>query len=545
MDYWPYKDGFRFPLSGKTISFPEEFLESHSLVLGKTGSGKSNLLAQLIDVYRDAGKNVIVFDSHGELWKYGGDDSSIISLSPLFLNGVGFLKFNLMGILPYKNETEKTINEDLVIFTLKDIFSNEETFSHGTWGPRIETVFTILPRLLQKYRVMPTITDMLELLMNYYARKDFASSLEQQDRSQFYTIFNQGYDFISSSMNKILPLVSSDASKKIFSSRSDYYDISKFKGTLYVDLSAEHSSSAISRPFAIMMLYKIWNNILLGRMRNTVLVIDEFQTISPFISQKFINEGRKFGLWLTAATQSLSNLPIPIREALKTNVHNFFLFQLSPDDEKAFRSYGLSFKNPGFHEFVALIPRESNHFNGIAMRHAAERKYEVDSSFYDFDDRDNVQIPNQFDPYFSHILISNNLATLVDGKIIPTEEYLKKIGSRTARGSESIYHRYLVTRAYFYFKSEGLEVFENVEMNERKPDLVLMNDGKKIAVECEYSDIRKPSRIREKSDFYGPDVIFVTFKGYEQYLPKNRVILLIPPIGDTDHPSIFGATLTS
>ena len=539
MDYWPYREGFPLPLNSGVIRIPEEFTRNHTLVLGKTGSGKSNFLAHLIDIFESSGKTVIVFDSHGELWKFRSGNSSIISLSPWQEKEIGFLKFNMMGVLPYRNSIERMINEDMVIFTLKDIFSNEEIFSHGTWGPRIEMVFTVLPRLMLKYSILPTLSDMMELLLNYLKRKDFVSSLVKDEKMQFYSLFNQGYDFISSSVNKILPLLSGDVSKNVFSSRMDYYDISKFRGTLYIDLSPEHSSMAISKPFATMLLYKIWNNVLLGRMKNTVLVIDEFQTFSPSLTQRIVNEGRKFGLWLTAATQSFSSISPVTREALKTNVHNFFLFQLSPDDEKIIRNFTKDFINPSFHNFYALIPRNNNHFSGSAKKHPETNNYKINKCFYDFSNSNEIPLPSaSIDPFYMHILLANNLISLTDGKIVPTDDYVRKMGSRSSRGRESLYHRYLITYSYFFFKERGYEVYENVTIDGRKPDLLLVKEGFRIPLECEYSDVDNKGRIEEKNSFYD-DVIFATFRGFEDKLPKNRKILLIPPIGDTSSAEII------
>lgn len=539
MDYWPYRSGFPLPLNSGIINIPEDFTRNHTLVLGKTGSGKSNFLAHLIDIYEASGKTVIVFDSHGELWKYGKKESSIIALSPIVKGKTGFLKFNIMGVLPYRNASERMINEDMVIFTLKDIFSNEETFSHGTWGPRIEMVFTVLPRLMLKYSILPTLSDMMELLLNYHKRKDFVSSLDSEEKMQFYSLFNQGYDFISSSVNKIIPLISGEISRQVFSSRTDFYDIANFRGTLYVDLSPEHSSMAISKPFAIMLLYKIWNNALLGRMKNIALVIDEFQIFSPTLTHRLVNEGRKFGLWVTAATQSFSSINLTIRESMKTNIHNFFLFQLSPDDERIFRGYDRNFNNPSFHNFYAMIPRDNNHFTGSVKKHQERSDYGINEEFYDFNDSTQMPVPSaRVDPYYMHILLSHNLVSLVDGKIIPTEEYLRIMGSRAPKGRESMFHRYLITYSYFYFKEKGYDAYENVTVNGRKPDLIIVKDGITTPVECEFSDIDNRSRIEEKNSFYN-NLIFATFRGFEDRLPKNRKVLVIPPIGDMTNPEFL------
>jgi hypothetical protein len=540
MDYWPYESGIRFPLDGKRIDFPEEFLENHSLILGKTGTGKSSLLAHLIKIYEETGKRVIVFDPHGELWKYSGEESSIITLSQYPGEDQGYLKFNMMSVMPYTNSREKAINEDMVIQTLKDIFSTEEAFSIGTWGPRIELIFTLIPRLLLKYRISPNIQDILDILINYHKRKDFMASLDQEERIQLYSVFNQGYDFISSSVNKILPLLSGNLQRNLFSSRHDFYDISKVKGTLYIELSNDLSPSSVVKPFSVMLLYKIWNNIVLGRMKDVLVVMDEFQIISPHISYRIVTEGRKFSLWALMATQSFSNLAPTIRESLKTNVHNFFLFQLSSEDLHLFQRDGRNFETPDFHYFHCFVPRTNSTFSGTSRPPKQTREFSVTREFYSFREEQesgSALKAEDINPLYLNELISNGLATLQNGKIELSEEYYEKIGSRPRKGNESIYHRYLITRSYLYFKSRGYEVYENMEVNGKFPDLVLFRGELKIPIECEYSDIHNRGRIMEKKRFYG-NIIFSTFKNYRDAIPEDSPVLLIPPLGDTSEPEL-------
>lgn len=538
MDYWPYESGIPFPLKEKRLCFPPEFLENHSLVLGKTGTGKSNLLVQLVRMYEDDGKKVIVFDPHGELWKYGNPDSSIITLSPYSEVETGYLKFNMMSVLPYQNERERLINEELVVQSLKDVFSTESAFSIGTWGPRIELIFTILTRLLLKYKISPTIQDMSDLLLNYYKRKDFSSSLEPEEKTEFFSIFNQGYDFISSTVNKILPLISNEVSKRMFSSSEDYYDVSKLRNTLYIELSGEHSPSSLARPFSIMLLYKIWNNIILKRMKDVVLIMDEFQTLSPHISQRIVTEGRKFSLWAIMATQSLSGLEPALATSIRTNAHNFFLFQLSNEDVTAFRHGGKILKNPDFHHFNCLVPRTDSIFSGITRLAFQTRAFSVSKEFYDFGEKDSFvdqELTANMDPARLSHLVSLGLATVVDGNVHLEEEYFEKIGSRHRRGSESVFHRYLVTRSYFFFKKRGYEVYEGVDYDGHRPDLLLLKGDEKIPIECEYSDINNKGRMREKLKFY-PNVIFSAFRNKRDDIPQNASLLLIPPIGDQSEP---------
>ncbi len=543
MDYWPYESGLIMPLQGKRIAFPDEFLENHSLVLGKTGTGKSNLLAHLIRLYEGAGKTVIVFDPHGELWKFGSENSSIITLSPYSGESQGFLRFNLLSVLPYRNERERIINEDLVVQTVKDIFSGEEAFSFGTWGPRIETIFSILPRLLLKYKLSPTLQDMLDLLLDYYKRKDFMAQLEREEKTQLYSIFNQGYDFISSSLNKMIPLLSSEVSKSLFSSPRDYFDVSKIRGTLYIELSSEYSPPSLTKPFAIMLLYKIWNSAFLGRMKDVVVVMDEFQTVSPHISGKIVTEGRKFSLWALMATQTLVNLSQAIRDELKTNVHNYFLFQLSEEDR---RSIGQGLNNlpvPDFHYFNCIVPREGTHFIGGARIAPSGKTFEIDRKFYDFNsyigEITSVD-PSKMDPIYLSNLVTIGLAQILDGRVHLTEDYFSKIGSRGRKGNESIYHRYLISRSYFFFKESGYEVYEGIAWNGRYPDLTLIKDQERIAVECEYSDLNNKKRIEEKKEFFGK-VIFATFSSYRKDIPVKSDLLLIPPLGDSSEPEYIPA----
>ncbi len=541
MDYWPYETGLSFPLREKRILFPPEFLENHSLVLGKTGTGKSNLLVQLIRMYEEEGKTVVVFDPHGELWKYGSSSSSIITLSPYSGESVGYLRFNMMSVLPYQSEREKLINEELVVQTLKDIFSSESAFSIGTWGPRIELIFTVMTRLLLKYKINPTIQDLSDLLLNFYKRKDFAASLEPEEKNEFFSIFNQGYDFISSTVNKILPLISNNVSRNLFSSREDFFDISKLRNTLYVELSGEHSPRSLSKPFSIMLLYKIWNNVVLKRMKDVVLVMDEFQTFSPHISQRIVTEGRKFSIWAVMATQSLSGLDSTLASSIRTNVHNFFLFQLSDEDMTSFKHERKILRNPDFHHFNCLVPRTGSIFSGTTILADRTKEFSVAKEFYDFGtEREYIdqEVPEKIDPARLSHLVSLGLATLVDGNVHLEKEYFQKIGSRPKRGSESVFHRYLVTRSYFFFKKRGYEVYEGIDYEGHRPDLVVIKNEERIPVECEYSDFERKERIKEKMAFY-PKVIFSAFRDRKNDIPTGTSVLLIPPLGDQSEPEFI------
>ncbi|MFP3300358.1 MAG: type IV secretion system DNA-binding domain-containing protein [Thermoplasmatales archaeon] len=530
MDFWQIQEGTEIGVAGKRILISKEQLKRHTIIIGKTGTGKSYLLTNLIENIRGS-RRLIVFDLHGELWKYSNEDSYIIALRPYIDSKEAYLKFNLMGVLPYRNSYEKMLNEDLTIKSLKDIFSREEVYSHGTWGPRIELIFTLLPKLLLKYRANPTIEDMLEILLDPYARRDFLSELEETDKMKYYSIFNsQGYDYISSSVNKLMPLLSSEISKNAFSSKYDSLDFSKLDKDLYIVLSAEYSSPLIVKQFSIMLLYKIWNNLLINRLKDVGLVIDEFQILTPSIAEIFLTEGRKFGLNLIAATQTTSSLGQKINEILRTNVSNIIAFKGSEIDFYNLTKEELWLNQE--HQFLWADVFSSMHFRG-SLRYFSrkERNFELSKEFYDYDTELKFDERSWKDPYYLHILSTLNLVSLEGNKIVPNEEYMKLLGSRKVKGRESLYHRYLITRAYLFFKSQGLNAYENILMGDGQPDLVVRINGKYFPVECEYSDIKKPERIQDKKSRY-KDVIFVTFRGYESKLPQDSKIIIIPPIGE-------------
>ncbi|MEM3800345.1 MAG: DUF87 domain-containing protein [Thermoplasmatales archaeon] len=541
IDYWPYESGLLMPLIGKRTAIPDEFLKAHSLVLGKTGTGKSRLLSSLINAYENLGMTVIVLDPHGELWKFSAESAKIVSISPYIGRKTGYLKFNMMAILPYQNETERLIIEDFVIHNLKDIFSTEDAFSIGTWGPRVELIFTIIPRLLFKYRIEPTLQDMADILLDYYKRKDFMSSLEPEERKQLYSIFNLGYEFISSTVNKILPLLSEVTSKNLFSSKRDYFDISKISGTVYFDLSGEHSPPSLVRSFSIMLLYKIWINVILKRMKNVVVVMDEVQTLSPSILSRIVSEGRKFSLWSVMATQSLNSLPPNLTNSLRTNVHNFFLFQTSEEDRKILHIKENIAKPRDFHSFVCYVPRDETFFSGTLRAMNPTRDFHISEDFYDFDEdsKDCLEIQtDRMESAYVSQLVSKGLAFVINGKIVMSEDYFKKIGLKGRRGNESFFHRYLITRAYIFFKNRGYDVAEGIEYKGKRPDLMIRKDGLLRPIECEYSDIESPKRMEEKVATYG-DLVFATFPSLLEKIPEGSDVLLIPPVGDPSEPEFI------
>ncbi|MEM0128125.1 MAG: hypothetical protein QXO03_03450 [Thermoplasmatales archaeon] len=173
-------------------------------------------------------------------------------------------------------------------------------------------------------------------------------------------------------------------------------------------------------------------------MRNVDVVLDELQTISPSILTRIISEGRKFSLWSVMATQSLNSLPVRLADSIRTNAHNFFMFQMSHEDKVSLHVNDEWMQSPDFHSFVCYVPSDSAAFTETLKPLTPSRDLRLFEDFYCFDDDSQSEVKIEADrmesAYISQ-LVSNGLAFIVDGKVMMNEDYFKKIGLRGRKGT--------------------------------------------------------------------------------------------------------------
>ncbi|EQD81178.1 hypothetical protein B1A_00102, partial [mine drainage metagenome] len=212
------------------VKVPLEHLINHNLIVGRTGTGKSNLLASIWKIYSGIeGSNVILFDPHGQLSdriiaENESMDVVYISTQEKYsINGrrIGFNVLSTSG----KNADEIGIVTD----TVKELFSGESMFSKGTWGPRLELIFTTVLRFMLTSNPDANLSDFLSMISDREILKSMDGKIPEDIWKAMKTVIserNRWNEFIASTINKLVPVLSRPELRKLVSSKNDSVDIS-------------------------------------------------------------------------------------------------------------------------------------------------------------------------------------------------------------------------------------------------------------------------------------------------------------------------------
>ena len=191
------------------VSIPVSHIINHNLIVGRTGTGKSNLLASLWNIYSGiADANIVIFDPHGQLSDQiiaENKKMEVVYISTqekYSVNGkrIGFNVLSRNG----KNSGDIGVITD----TIKDLFSGESLFSKGTWGPRLELVFTTILRFMITLDPEANLTDFLSLISRRDSLREMEGKIPEDVWNALKTVItdrNRWNDFIASTINKLVP----------------------------------------------------------------------------------------------------------------------------------------------------------------------------------------------------------------------------------------------------------------------------------------------------------------------------------------------------
>jgi energy-coupling factor transporter ATP-binding protein EcfA2 len=314
----------------------------HTIIVGKTGTGKSNLLSLVLKHLDKRPGNIIVLDPHSQV-----SDKAILTNTRrelVFLTGHDYngsesiyTGLNVLGT--------SGMPADSVIISewLRDTISSEEIMSHGTWGPRLEVILG--PLLMECIRSMPGITlrQFQTLLLD---RRELSRMLDDSSNSDLRAFIGTQMkdtrawmDMISSTINKLMPMLENEEIMRLISTRDnpnlDLGSVIHAKNSLIViDNAVSGIGTTGYRLASVLILSKIWNTLIRsGPTENkTYIVIDEAHFFSEKLIETLLSEGRKYGIVLILSYQFMAQLSKRGLASLFGNVKNIFVFSCSYDD---------------------------------------------------------------------------------------------------------------------------------------------------------------------------------------------------------------------
>lgn len=318
----------------------DEDRRKHIYIMGKTGAGKSTLIANMaIDDIRK-GRGIGVIDPHGDLTE------QILDYIPKRrLNDVVYLEpfdterpFSL-NVLEIKNKQHK----DLIASGIVGIFAK---IYADSWGPRLEyilrnTIFT----LLEIERT--TLIDALRILSEKSYRDRIVPQIKDPVIRNFW---EQEFDkmtdklrveAISPIQNKVGQFVSSKMIRNIIGqpkSTIDLEDIMNNKKILLLNLSqgklGEDNASLLGAMIITQIQLAAMNRAFMREeeRQDFFLYVDEFQNFATSSFIKILSEARKYRLAITLANQYIDQLDEGIQKAIFGNAGTLISFVTGAGD---------------------------------------------------------------------------------------------------------------------------------------------------------------------------------------------------------------------
>jgi len=314
----------------------------HVYVIGKTGTGKTTLIANMaINDMRNR-EGMAVVDPHGDL------SEILLDFVPSHrLNDICYLDPSDTAHPFYLNPLEVASPEhrELVASGIVAIFYKLYYYS---WGPRLEYILrNVIMTLLT--RPESTLVDVPEILTSKDFRRRIVEKLEDRVLKNFWTaefetmsekMMNEA---VSPILNKVGQFVSSPMIRNIIGHPHSTIDLEQTMNEgkiLILNLSSgklgEDNSALLGAMFVTKMQLAAMNrvNIPEEQRRDFYLYVDEFQNFATSSFIKILSEARKYRLALTLANQYIGQVPEEIQKAIFGNVGTLMSFLVGAEDSR-------------------------------------------------------------------------------------------------------------------------------------------------------------------------------------------------------------------
>lgn len=357
-----------------TVSISEKQRMRHMHIIGATGTGKSNLLLNLI--YQDIinGNGCAILDPHGDVIE------TILTLIP------ANRKNDVVIIDPYDSDypvrcnmlhAQTDLEKELISSDLVALFRR---FS-SSWGDQMNSVFANAILAFVESTKGGTLVDLQHFLIDKSFRESFLQTVQDP---QIVYYWQKEYPLLkSSSIGPILTRLDTFLRPKVIRnmvSQKESLPIAEFMDTkkiVLIKLSRGLIGAENSHLLGALLVSKIHQGAMVRQLQAKdtrvpfCLYIDEFHHfVTPSMSE-ILSGARQYGLGLVLAHQSMeqvSKYDSEIAEAILTNAGTRICFRLGNADAKKMET-GFSFftaddlQNVSTGEAIVRINRAEDDFS--------------------------------------------------------------------------------------------------------------------------------------------------------------------------------------
>ncbi|MDD2943930.1 MAG: type IV secretory system conjugative DNA transfer family protein [bacterium] len=312
----------------------------HTYVIGKSGTGKSKLLEQLIANDIASGEGVGVLDPHGDLV-----DNILTYIPKERIKDVIILDPSDLEFPPGFNPLEQVPEEQRMRVTVGIIEIFKKLF-RSNWSPRLEHVlrYTLLALLDTPGT---TLLSILQMLSDKNYRQEVVSQINDSVVRNFWVSefagWSEKYDqeAITPLINKVGQFVATNMIRNIVGQTENKFDFRKImdeRKILLMKVSKGMLGEENASLLGAMVVTKLYQaamsraDIPEKQRKDFYFYVDEFHNFATDTFDEILSEARKYRLNLTLANQYLGQLDPRIRKTVFGNVGTLISFRIGGED---------------------------------------------------------------------------------------------------------------------------------------------------------------------------------------------------------------------
>jgi type IV secretory pathway TraG/TraD family ATPase VirD4 len=325
---------------GRVFGIRQADRRAHMYIVGKTGTGKSTLLETLIRQDLEAGNGLALLDPHGDLVE------RVLACVPEERKA-DLIYFNVpdrahplgFNSLEYVPGSQRPLAASQLLESFKKLWSE-------FWGPRTEHIMrNALLALLDQPEA--TLADILRLLDDTAFRKRVADRVTSAQVRHFwlqeYESYTQRFrtEAIAPLQNKVGAFLANPILQQILIQPKSSFAMREVMDNgkiLLVNLAKGKIGEDTAALLGALLVTKVGlaalsrADIPEGERKDFYLYLDEFQTFTTLSLTTMLSELRKYRTGLILAHQFLSQLDLPVRDAILGNVGTIITFRIGAPD---------------------------------------------------------------------------------------------------------------------------------------------------------------------------------------------------------------------
>jgi DNA helicase HerA-like ATPase len=354
----------------RVFGIKEKNRRGHMYIIGKTGTGKTTLLENMIVSDIRDGNGLAIVDPHGDL-----AESLLHFIPKARIKDV--IYFNPADMdHPIAFNPLESVHPDRRHLVVSGLIGVLRKAWPEFWGPRLEHILRHSILALLEYPDS-TLLDLQRLLTDQEFRRNVLKMVTHQQVRNFWLLEFEKYsawlksDAVSPILNKIGQFVTTTPVRNIVGQKKNTFELRKVideRKLLIVNLAKGKIGEDTSSLLGAMMVTRIQLAALSRadmpeeKRPPFYLYVDEIHSFATLSFVDVLSEARKYGLCLILAHQYVEQLDERIRAAVFGNVGTLISFRIGQEDARLLaREFAPVFDQtdlinlPNYHIYLKLM----------------------------------------------------------------------------------------------------------------------------------------------------------------------------------------------